>query len=218
MKVSIITVCLNSENTIEDTILSVEQQNYNNIEYIIIDGGSTDGTNDIINSHADSISRTISENDKGVYDAMNKGLNICTGDVVGFLNANDFYADNTIISQVIDYLRSNNLDAVYGDLVYVDKLDTGKTVRYWKPGQYKEKAFSDGWVMPHPTFFCRKDIYNKYGGFNDNFKVAADFELMLRFVEKHKIKVGYLSEIIVKMRAGGKGNVIRGIIQGKIDI
>ena len=218
MKVSIITVCLNSEKTIADTVKSIEEQTYDNIEHIVIDGGSTDGTMEILNNHSDSISKIISENDKGVYDAMNKGLDICTGDVVGFLNADDFYANNTIVSQIVDRLQANDLDAIYGDLVYVDRFDTSKIVRYWKPGNYKKNAFFDGWVMPHPTFFCRKNIYLKHGYYNDNFKIAADFELMLRFIEKHKIKIGYLPEIIVKMRTGGKANILSGIIRGNLEI
>lgn len=218
MKVSIITVCLNSVDTIEETILSVKQQDYDAIEHIIIDGGSTDGTVKTLNRYRDCIFKIISESDKGIYDAMNKGLDTCSGEVVAFLNADDFYADSGIISQIINRFHSSKSDAVYGDLVYIDRSDSSRKVRYWKPGPYKKSAFYRGWVMPHPTFFCRKEIYRKYGGFNNTFKIAADFELMLRFVEKHQINVGYLPEVIVKMRTGGRANILNGVVRGNMEI
>lgn len=218
MKASIITVCLNSAETIEDTIRSVLGQDYKDIEYIIIDGGSSDGTLDIINRYRNNISNMISEPDNGTYDAMNKGIKLSTGDIIATLNADDVYADQNIVGRMVEFMRSNGLDAAYGDLVYVDRNNIDRIARFWKAGVYKKGAFCYGWVMPHPTFFCQKKIFEKYGYFNEQFQTAADFELMLRFIEKHLIKVGYLPKVIVKMRTGGKANVFRGMIRGNWEI
>jgi len=218
MKISIITVCFNSADTLEDTIRSVMGQEYKDIEYIIIDAGSTDGTLDILKKYCDQIHKYISEPDKGVYDAMNKGIKLSNGDIVATLNADDVYADQTIVGQMVEFVQNKGLDAAYGDLAYVDPINSKHVVRFWKPGQYKKGAFSCGWVIPHPTFFCRKQIFEKYGYFNETYQVAADFELLLRFIEKHQIKVGYLPKVIVKMRTGGKANVLRGIIRGNCEI
>jgi glycosyltransferase len=218
LKVSIITVVFNSVETIEDCIRSVRTQTYPDIEHIIIDGGSTDGTIEIIQKYKDRISKFLSEPDNGVYDAMNKGIKLSTGDLITTLNSDDIYADLRIVTRMAEFISSQNLDAAYGDLVYIDRLDTNKVVRYWQSGEYKRGAFSHGWVPPHPTFFCRKEFFEKFGCFNDKFQIAADFELMLRFIEKHKIKVGYLPKCIVKMRTGGKANVLKGRLRGNIEI
>jgi len=218
MKISIITVCLNSADTIEDTIRSILSQDYKDIEYIVVDGNSSDGTLDILTKYRDQIHEYISEPDKGVYDAMNKGIKLSNGDIIATLNADDVYADETIVGRMVEFMRSNGLDAAYGDLVYVDRNNIDRIARFWKVGVYKKGAFCYGWVMPHPTFFCQKKIFEKYGYFNEQFQTAADFELMLRFIEKHLIKVGYLPKVIVKMRTGGKANVFRGIIRGNLDI
>jgi len=218
MKVSIITVCLNSEDTIEQTINSVLSQSYPHIEYIVIDGGSVDRTINIISQYKDKTSKYISEKDEGIYNAMNKGLALCEGDVIGFMNADDFYADRSVISEVVAFMQENDFEAIYGDLVYVDRLDEDRVVRYWRAGEYKKGAFYNNWVPPHPTFFCRRQVFEKYGYFNDKLQIAADFELMLRFIEKHQIKVGYLPKVIVKMRTGGKANILLGIIRGNLEI
>ena len=218
MKVSIITVCFNSAETIEDTIRSVLSQDYRDIEYIIVDGGSTDGTLGIINKYKNNIAKVISEPDEGIYDAMNKGIKLSNGGIIATLNADDVYADETIVGQMVEFMQSNDLDAAYGDLVYIDHDNTDHVTRFWKAGEYKRGAFYHGWVIPHPTFFCRKEIFEKYGYFNEQFQTAADFELMLRFIEKHQIEVGYLPKVIVKMRTGGKANVLRGLIRGNWEI
>jgi len=218
VKVSVVTVCHNSVNNIEATIKNVLFQSYNNIEYIVIDNCSTDGTRDIIAKYKDKIAKIISEPDNGIYDAMNKGIKLSTGDIIGTLNSDDIYADRTIISQMVRFIEKGNLDAAYGDLVYVTQKNIERFVRFWRPGEYKKGAFRHGWVLPHPTFFCRKDIFERFGYFNTTFQIAADFELMLRFVEKHKIKVGYLPKLTVKMRTGGKANVLNGIIRGNMEI
>ena len=218
MKVSIITVVLNGDETIEDTIKSVLSQNYKDVEYIIVDGGSTDGTLDIINRYKNKIAKVISEPDKGIYDAINKGLRLSTGDIFATLNGDDVYAEKTTVGQMAEFIQNNGLDAAYGDLIYVDRYDSKHVKRFWQPGQYKKGAFSHGWVIPHPTFFCRKEIFERFGYFNDKLQIAADFELMLRLIEKHRIKIGYLPKVIVKMGTGGKANVLRGMIQGNREI
>lgn len=217
-KVSIITVCLNSDKTIEDTIKSVLSQSYDDIEYIVVDGGSTDSTLDILNKYRDQISKCVSEPDKGIYDAMNKGIKLSNGDIIATLNADDVYADETIVRQMVELMQNNKLDAAYGDLAYIDHNDSNRVVRLWKPGQYNKGAFSYGWVAPHPTFFCRKDIFEKHGFYQNDFRIAADFELMLRFIEKHQIKIAYFPKVIAKMRTGGHANVWQGIIRGNLEI
>ena len=218
MKVSIITVVFNGVLTVEDCIKSVRLQTYPDIEHIIIDGGSTDGTLGILAKYHGQISKYLSEPDKGIYNAMNKGIKLSTGDIVATLNSDDVYADETIVGQMVEFMQNNGLDAAYGDLVYVDRNNIDRIARFWKAGVYKKGAFCYGWVMPHPTFFCQKKIFEKYGYFNEQFQTAADFELMLRFIERYQIKVGYLPKLIVKMRAGGKANVLRGIIRGNCEI
>jgi glycosyltransferase involved in cell wall biosynthesis len=218
MKASIITVCLNSGGIIEDAINSVLGQDYRDIEYIVVDGGSTDGTLDIIKSYKSKIAKVISEPDNGIYEAMNKGIKSSTGDIIAALNSDDVYTDQTIVSRIVEFIQSNNLDAAYGDLIYIDQNNANRVTRFWKAGKYKKGAFSYGWVLPHPTFFCRKNIFERFGYFNDKLQIAADFELMLRFVEKHQIKIGYLPKVIVKMRKGGKANVLRGIVRGNLEI
>jgi glycosyltransferase len=218
MKASIITACLNSVATIEDTIKSILMQDYKDIEHIVIDGGSTDATLQVIEKYRNKIAVFVSEPDNGIYNAINKGIKLSSGELIATLNSNDIYADPGIVARMVEFISSQNLDAAYGDLVYIDSLDTNKVVRYWQPGKYRRGAFSHGWVPPHPTFFCRKKFFEKFGYFNDKFQIAADFELMLRFMEKHKIKVGYLPKCIVKMRTGGKANVLKGRIRGNIEI
>lgn len=207
MKVSIITTCKNSESTIEDTIRSVLSQDHPDIEYIIIDGGSTDGTLEIINRYRDRISKLISEPDAGFYHAINKGIGLATGVIIGNLNSDDFYPFQNIISQVVGGFSNNAVEAVYGDLHYVDKSNTQKIARNWQAGQYSEGLFLKGWMPPHPTFFVKKEIYNRYGSFNTELRSAADYELMLRFIHRHKISIAYLPQVLVKMRVGGKSNV-----------
>jgi len=203
MKISIITTSFNSAKTIEDTIKSVINQSYRDIEHIIIDGGSIDGTLDIINKYKDKITKIVSEKDNGIYDAMNKGIKLATGEVVGILNSDDFYSSNSTLQMVADKMMETNSDCVWGDLVYVDQNDTSKVVRDWKSSPYKAGSFQRGWHPPHPTFFVKKSVYDKYGLFREDLSTSADFELMLRFLEKNKITSNYISEVLVKMRIGG---------------
>lgn len=205
MKVTIITVSFNSEKTIADTIQSVISQDYKDIEYILVDGLSKDNTINIVKSYGEKITKFISEKDKGLYDAMNKGIELATGDIIGILNSDDFYANNQVISKIVHAFQSE-VDGVYADLVYVSSNDKTKITRTWKSGEYKPGAFLKGWMPPHPTFFVQKSVYNQFGKFTDKLRSAADYELMLRFIHKHKIKIAYLPEVTVHMRAGGTSN------------
>ena len=207
MKVSIITITYNSEATLKDTIESVVNQTYHDMEYIIVDGKSTDNSLAIIDSYKDKISKVISEKDNGLYDALNKGIALATGDSIGIIHSDDFYTDNFVIEKIVKSIKENNSDAAYADLYYVDKVDTNKIFRKWKSGIYKHGIFLNGWMPPHPTFFAKRSCYEKFGSFNLSFVSAADYELMLRFIHKHKIKLAYLPEFIIKMRVGGKSNV-----------
>lgn len=206
MKISIITVSFNSAETIEETIQSVLKQAYPDIEYIVVDGKSKDGTLASIKKHESGISTWVSEPDKGIYDAMNKGIARSTGEVVGVLNSDDLYRDQHVITEVAQLFENPAVDAVYADLEYVDQKDTKKVKRKWVSGYYQKGDFLKGWMPPHPTFFVRRTYYEKFGGFNTEFTSAADYELMLRFIHKHELNLAYLPRTIIKMRTGGKSN------------
>jgi len=205
MKLSLVTVSKNSERTIEQTIQSVLSQSYPNIEYIFIDGGSTDGTVDIIKKYEDRVTYWVSEPDSGIYDAMNKGIKKATGDIVGILNTDDFYANEKVLEKVVQcFEKDKEVDACYGDLVYVKKNNPDKIVRYWKTGEYKEKLLKYGWMPPHPTLFVRRDVYDRCGLFRTDFSIAADYEFILRILKKCKVKIAYIPEVLVHMRSGGE--------------
>lgn len=207
MKVSIITVCRNSEATIEAAVCSVLEQKHTDIEYIVIDGKSTDKTFPIIEKYRNKISKIISEKDDGMYFAINKGIKLATGDVVGILNADDFYASEKIISLVVKEFEEKKVDCVYGNLQYVSRNNPQKIIRHWKSESYDAQFFLKGWMPPHPTFFVKRNCYEKFGMFNTSFSISADYELMLRFLYKHKITSSFIPEVLVKMRTGGISNV-----------
>jgi glycosyltransferase involved in cell wall biosynthesis len=206
MKVSIITVCYNAEATLRDTIESVQKQDYDNIEYILVDGMSNDSSLEIAKGYHNVFSKIISEPDQGIYDAMNKGIKVATGEIIGFLNADDTYPESGVISKVVSTLRVCQADACYGDLHYIDPKKN-RIHRIWKAGKYNEGAFKLGWMPPHPTFFIKKEYYDSYGGFRTDLKISADYELMLRFVHKHKASLVYIPEVMVEMKVGGESNV-----------
>lgn len=206
MKISIITVCFNSAITIEDTIRSVISQNYRDIEYIIVDGGSTDQTLSIIDKYKENIGQLISEPDEGLYDAMNKGIKLATGDVIGILNSDDVFQDDDVIFNVIAGISNADIDACYGDLVYVSKDDLGRVVRFWKSCEYDENLWGAGWMPAHPTFFAKSYVYKKHGLFDTSNRLAADYEFLIRVIGKNKIKVKYIPDIFVRMRLGGETN------------
>lgn len=207
MKVSIITVVFNGEKTIQTAIDSVAAQNYSDIEYIVIDGGSQDTTLEILNRNKYRINVLISEKDDGIYFAMNKGIQLAKGELIGILNADDFYQDRNVVSDVVEQIKSTFSEGVYGDLVYVDKNDTSKVIRYWKAGKYFRNDFLWGWMPPHPTVFLKKTVYEKFGLFNTKFISAADYEFLLRIMFKYHVHLDYLPRIITRMREGGKSNI-----------
>ena len=205
LKISVITPSYNSARTIDDTLKSVAMQKGVNVEHIIVDGLSTDNTALIVKNYP-HISRFDSEKDKGIYDAMNKGIERATGDIIGILNSDDVYTHPNVLANVSALFNEGGVDAVYADLEYVKPDDLSKVVRYWRSGEYKMNNFFFGWMPPHPTFFVRRELYEKYGVFNCALKSAADYELMLRFLVKNKVRPAYLPEVIVKMRTGGMSN------------
>jgi len=217
MKISVITVVRNGAATIEDTILSVASQAYPLVEHIIIDGGSTDGTVDLIRKHMDKIAVVKSEPDRGMYDAMNKGLALASGDIVGFLNADDTYADHHVLTEIADTIEGKNVDAAYGDLIYIDRLNAGKVVRYWKSQAYQDSLFEKGWMPAHPTFYAKKRVYEKYGGYDLAYRRQSDFELTMRFLAVHKIKSAYIPRVLVRMRSGGASRELMHILEGNIE-
>lgn len=206
MTVSIITVVYNGADTIAEAIESVLGQTYQDIEYIIVDGASTDDTAKIVRSYGDRITRFISEPDKGLYDAMNKGIAATTGHIVGILNADDLYRHPDVIRRVVGVFQQQAVEGVYGDLVYAPRNKPDQVTRYWQAGVYQPGAFLKGWMPPHPTFFVKASVYSLYGNFTTSLRSAADYELMLRFIHKHHIRVAYLPEVLVTMRLGGVSN------------
>ena len=206
MKVSIITPVFNGKKTIRETINSVLSQEYRNIEHIVIDGYSTDGTLEMISDYNHRIAKVVSEPDRGIYDALNKGIQLSTGDIIGILHSGDLYAHDRVLQRVVDGFENQNKDSCYGDLQYVDQNDPQRVIRRWKSSCYRDGKFKLGWMPPHPTFFVKREIYEKYGSFNKGFRIAGDYELMLRFLAKQKISVFYIPEVLVKMRMGGISN------------
>jgi len=212
VKFSIITAVYNNKAHIEDCINSVLGQDYENIEYIIIDGGSDDGTVDVIKNLELRIKNEFrnfifnSEKDNGIYEALNKGLKMATGDVVGFLHSDDIFKDENVISKIAKAFEEKETDSVYSDLEYVYKNDPDKILRYWKSGEFNPGSLNKGWMPPHPTFCVKKNIYDKFGMFDTSFRIAADYEIILRFLAKQKISTTYLPEVTIKMRAGGASN------------
>ena len=202
MKISIITVCYNSESTIRDTIESVLAQDYQNIEYIIVDGESSDKTLDIIREYKDRIDTVISEPDRGIYDAMNKGVKASSGEYVGVLNSDDIFSHSHVISDLVRLLSDKKVDAVYGDLVLVDRNDTSKVVRSYSSKYFKKWKVRFGLMLPHPTFYVRRNLFDKLGFYKINYRVAADFELITRFLTQG-ITLVRNPAVMVKMRQGG---------------
>ena len=219
MKLSLITVTYNSSKTLIDTFQSVLSQSYSDIEYIIVDGVSKDNTLSIIEEYEPQFQgrmKWISEPDKGLYDAMNKGIRMATGDVVGILNSDDLFMDDKVLADVATAFDEQT-DAIFGNLYFVNQEDVNQIVRVWKGSPYK--SFKSGWHPAHPTFYVRREVYEKYGGFDTTFDVSADFELMLRLIEKHGIRTKYLDRYMVKMRMGGESTgSIKNIIRGNKNI
>jgi glycosyltransferase involved in cell wall biosynthesis len=206
MKISVITVCYNSAAHIADTLKSVESQTWPDLEHVIIDGASKDGTMGIIRSHHQPWRRVTSEPDRGIYDAMNKGIGLAEGEVIGFINSDDFYARPDVLEKVAAAFNESDVDACFGDLRYVSADNIDSVVRYWRSSAFSPGSFLHGWCPPHPTFFVKKSILERFGAFDLSYKIASDIELMARLLEVHRIRTRYIPEVLVTMRLGGTTN------------
>lgn len=206
MHLTLITVTFNACAALEETILSVQQQNYKNLEYLIIDGGSTDGTLEMVNKYAEVVSSFVSEPDNGIYDAMNKGLKRATGDVVGFLHADDRFAHSQVLNDVMRVFESKKPDVLYGDLQYVTSFEPLKVLRHWKSGTFNRQLISKGWMPPHPTVYFKRALLKQIGYFDTSFKIAADYDWVLRLLLMEKVSIDYLPEVLVCMATGGASN------------
>ena len=218
MKLSIITATYNSEATISNCMLSVLQQSYTDIEYVIVDGNSSDGTLAIVKqyqlNHPKVEFKIISEPDIGIYDALNKGIQLATSDIIGFVHSDDMLASETIISKIVAAFSNSNVNGVYGDLEYVDKENSNNVIRHWKSKNFHPKLLKQGWMPAHPTLFLKRDVYEKYGNFDLSYNIAADYDFMLRILKDVCLNFSYLPEVITKMRVGGASNrSIKNIIQ-----
>ena len=206
MKISLITVTYNSEKYLSECIESVMKQSYKDIEHIIVDGKSTDGTLEIIKKYEGNITKWISETDRGMYDAINKGIAMATGDVIGILNSDDLLVSEDTIETIVKTFKEQKVDSVFGDLEYVDKENTDIVFRAWKGKNYNRNLFKMGWMPGHPTFYIKKSLIEKFGGYENHYFTAADYEFMVRHLFKHNISSYYLPKLIVKMRMGGASN------------
>jgi len=206
MKVSLITVCYNAGPVLAETLNSVLEQTHPDIEVIVVDGASSDGTTDILERYLPRLDHCISEPDKGSYDAMNKGLKVATGDVIGFVNAGDLLMTPEVIAQVVAAFERDRVDAVYGDIIMVDENDITQVKRTWRSGGYDRERFRQGWMPPHIATFIRRSAYDKFGHFNTDLRIAADYEILFRFLYKHSLPTVHLPEILVRFRLGGMSN------------
>ena len=218
MRISIITVCLNSADTIGDALESVGRQTFQEVEHIVVDGVSSDGTQGIVSAFSPPVARLISEPDRGLYDAMNKGIVAATGDIIGYLNSDDVYADSDVLQKVVRLFADQNVDACYGDLVYVKQDDLYRVVRYWRSRPYSPGLVERGWMPAHPTFFVRRSILQKLGGFDIRYHYQSDYELMVRLFLKERISAVYIPEVLVRRRTGGHTNrSIQNIVKGNLE-
>lgn len=206
MKISVITAVYNNHDTIADAINSVLSQTYADVELIVIDGGSSDGTLDVLQGYGDKLNKLVSEPDQGIYDALNKGLKLATGDVIGFLHSDDLYADQRVLARIAEGFANSKVDALYGDLVYVGKGNEDKVVRYWRAGEFSSDKLHYGWMPPHPTLYVKREVYERIGLFDTKFRIAADYDFMLRLLSLENISLAYIPELLVKMRLGGASN------------
>ena len=219
MKISIVTASYNSAATIADTLRSVAAQTHRNTEHIVVDGGSKDDTEEIVRAHGGTDLKWVSERDCGIYDAMNKGLAIATGEVVGFLNSDDMYADPQVLERVAGAFRNPRVDVVYGDIVFVSQQDTTRVVRLWTSRPYTPGLCATGWMPPHPSLYVRRSVYEKHGGYDLAFPAAADFEMALRLLDKAQLTSTYIAHVQVRMRMGGQSTrSIRNIISGSREV
>ena len=206
MKISIITAVYNRATTLTNSIDSVQSQSYGNTEHVLVDGASSDGSVELIQERLRSQDLFVSERDKGIYDALNKGLKMATGDVIGLVHSDDYLADSHVLRDVAHALSQPGVDGVYGDLQYVSKDDTSKVIRHWESGEYHISKLKRGWMPPHPTLFLKREVIEQWGGYDTNLRIAADYDAMLRYLQKGKIQLAYIPRVLVKMRVGGESN------------
>jgi glycosyltransferase involved in cell wall biosynthesis len=206
MKISVVTAVFNAASTIEQALTSVAGQTDADIEHVVVDGASSDGTLSILHAHRHSISILVSEPDSGIYDALNKGIVHATGDVVGFLHSDDFYAHPLVAATIATAFERTGADVIYGDLDYVQRLNPEMILRRWRSGPFSRHALSTGWMPPHPTLYVRRSLYERLGGFDTSYRIAADYEFILRMLTDRNIRVAYLPEVLVQMRTGGESN------------
>ena len=214
VRISVVTAVFNARETVANALDSALAQAGVDLDLVVIDGGSTDGTLDVLDGYTGRIGKLVSEPDHGIYDALNKGLRSASGDVVGFLHADDMFADSSALSRVAAAFADSTVDAVYGDLLYVDRNDPDQVIRYWRAGEFSRERLSWGWMPPHPTFYVRRSVYERLGGFDTSYRIAADYDCMLRFLGPGGQRVAYIPEILVRMRVGGAsnrtlGNIVR---------
>ena len=218
MRVSIITVVRDSVDTIGSTLASVSEQTHREIEHIVVDGGSTDGTVDVIERHRDHLVKFISEPDQGTYDAMNKGLRLATGDAVGFLNADDVFTSSSVVSHIAEALAPAHVDACHANVVYVSRNDPTRVIRYWRSRPYQPGLFETGWMPAHPSFYVKRWVYEKYGGFDSEFQLQADFDLAMRLIAVHGIRTSFVPEVWVRMNWGGLSNrSLANVLRGNLE-
>ncbi|UWR35733.1 glycosyltransferase (plasmid) [Sulfitobacter sp. W027] len=206
MKITIVTAVFNRVETISDALRSVETQSYLNVEHIIQDGGSKDGTLDVIWHFDASSTQLVSEPDSGIYDAINKGISRASGDIIGLMHSDDFFADDLVLERVAEAFQDPAVDGVYGDLDYVSATNTDKIVRRWRSGPYRADLLKRGWMPPHPTLYLRREVFDRWGLYDTSMSIAADYEAMLRYLVKGNIHLAYIPEVLVKMRVGGESN------------
>ena len=214
MKISIVTAVYNRRATLGQALDSVATQNHPDIEHVIQDGGSTDGTCDVIIAKKDPRIALVSTGDDGIYDAINRGIRRTNGDVIGLMHSDDFFATSEILSTVAKIMQNPNIDGVYGDLDYVAASDTARIIRRWRSGSYDPKRLNKGWMPPHPTLYLRRAVFEQHGLYDTSFRIAADYDAMLRYLVKGQIKLAYIPAVMVKMRVGGESNKsVRKILQ-----
>lgn len=214
IKISVVTAVYNRKQTVGQALDSVLSQSHPSIESIVIDGASTDGTLAALEPYRPRLGVFVSERDQGIYDALNKGIRLASGDVVGFLHADDVFENSEVLAKVAAEFQDPAIDAVYGDLVYIRHDDISQVIRYWKSGSYDKAALACGWMPPHPTFYVRRSVYERLGGFDTRYRIAADYDTILRFLAVNKIRAAYIPEVLVRMRAGGISNrSLRTILQ-----
>ncbi|SFT81759.1 glycosyltransferase family 2 protein [Halomonas saccharevitans] len=206
LKISVITACYNSQATIGEAIASLKQQRWPHIEHVVIDGASKDGTVAVARQTLGEGDVLVSEPDRGIYDALNKGIERASGEVLGFLHSDDLFAQDEVLAKVAAYFEDPKVGAVYGDLQYVDAADTNRVIRHWTSGAFSHGKLKRGWMPPHPTFFMRRELYRELGGFDLDYRIAGDYDALLRYLSSEKVKVAYLPEVLVKMRVGGASN------------